>query len=395
MEIHFSDKVNSIQPGIFGALNEKKEEMLRTGRKVYNLSVGTPDFKPAPHVMRAMQEACGKPENYRYSLADLPELLEAVQYRYEKRFHVKLGTDEIMSVYGSQEAMAHIGIALCDPGDVILVPNPGYPMFEMSGIMAGARAEYYMIEEKNGYLPDLDNIPQEVLERAKYMIVSYPLNPVCVCAPDDFYERLIAFAKEHQIVVLHDNAYSDITFTDRPGRSFLSFDGAKEVGVEFYSLSKSYNLTGARISFVVGNREIVRKFRLLRSQIDYGIFYPVQYAAIAALTGPDDFIEEQRQEYAARNRALCRGLRRIGWEVPDSQGTMFVWAKIPQGYESSADFCMKLMEKTGVIVTPGSAFGSNGEGYVRMALVADEDTIHEIVRVLDESGIFRGQGKRI
>ena len=385
---HFSSLINDFKPGIFGALNEKKEELLKAGRKVYNLSVGTPDFRPAPHVMKAMQEACEKAENYKYSLADLPELLEAVQCRYEKRFGVHIETDEVMSVYGSQEAMAHIGSVFCDPGDVILVPNPGYPMFEMSGIMAGAQVEYYDIEEKNGYLPDLDSIPEEVLKRTKYMIVSYPLNPVCVCAPDEFYEKLIVFAKKHDIVILHDNAYSDITFTGRPGRSFLSFEGAKDVGVEFYSLSKSYNLTGARISFVVGNREIISRFRLLRSQIDYGIFYPVQYAAIAALTGPDDFIEEQRERYEARNRALCGGLRSIGWNVQDSQGTMFVWAKIPDGYESSVDFCMKLMEKTGVIVTPGSAFGSNGEGYVRMALVVDEQTIQEIVSVLGSSGMF-------
>ena len=386
---HFSGMINDFQQGIFGALNDKKEELVRAGRKVYNLSVGTPDFKPAPHVMRAMQDACADPENYKYSLADLPELLEAVKYRYKKRFGVDITTDEVMSVYGSQEAMAHIGLIFCDPGDVILVPNPGYPMFEMSGIMAKADVRYYTIEEKSGYVPDLDSIPEETLKKTKYMIVSYPLNPVCVCAPDEFYEKLIAFAKEHDIVILHDNAYSDITYGDKPGRSFLSYDGAMDVGVEFYSLSKSYNLTGARISFVVGNKDIISKFRLLRSQIDYGIFYPVQYAAIAALTGPDDFIEEQRQEYGRRNRALCGGLRRIGWDVPDSRGSMFVWAKIPEGYDSSADFCMKLMEKTGVIVTPGSAFGSNGEGYVRMALVVDVPTIGEIIRVLDESGIFR------
>ena len=356
---------------------------------MYNLSVGTPDFKPAPHVMKAMQDACKDPENYKYALADLPELLKAVQYRYEKRFGVRVETDEIMSVYGSQECMAHIGMVFCNPGDTILVPNPGYPMFEMSGIMAKANLEYYTIKEENGYLPDLDHIPEETLKRAKYMIVSYPLNPVCVCAPDEFYPKLIDFAKKNEIVILHDNAYSDIIYTRKQGRSFLSFEGAKEVGVEFYSLSKYYNLTGARISFVVGNREIIEKFRTLRSHIDYGIFLPIQYAAIAALTGPDDFIEEQRQQYEARNRALCGGLRKIGWNVPDSQGTMFVWAKIPEGYESSADFCIRLMERTGVIVTPGSAFGSEGEGYVRMALVVDEQMIAEIIRVLDESGIFK------
>lgn len=388
-KIQFSEMVNGFKTGIFATLNEKKEELIKEGRKVYNLSVGTPDFKPAPHVMKAMQDACKDPENYKYALADLPELLKAVQYRYEKRFGVRVETDEIMSVYGSQECMAHIGMVFCNPGDTILVPNPGYPMFEMSGIMAKANLEYYTIKEENGYLPDLDHIPEETLKRAKYMIVSYPLNPVCVCAPDEFYPKLIDFAKKNEIVILHDNAYSDIIYTRKQGRSFLSFEGAKEVGVEFYSLSKSYNLTGARISFVVGNREIIEKFRTLRSQIDYGIFLPIQYAAIAALTGPDDFIEEQRQQYEARNRALCGGLRKIGWNVPDSQGTMFVWAKIPEGYESSADFCIRLMERIGVIVTPGSAFGSEGEGYVRMALVVDEQMIAEIIRVLDESGIFK------
>ena len=388
-KIQFSEMVNGFKTGIFATLNEKKEELIKEGRKVYNLSVGTPDFKPAPHVMKAMQDACKDPENYKYALADLPELLKAVQYRYEKRFGVRVETDEIMSVYGSQECMAHIGMVFCNPGDTILVPNPGYPMFEMSGIMAKANLEYYTIKEENGYLPDLDHIPEETLKLAKYMIFSYPLNPVCVCAPDEFYPKLIDFAKKNEIVILHDNAYSDIIYTRKQGRSFLSFEGAKEVGVEFYSLSKSYNLTGARISFVVGNREIIEKFRTLRSQIDYGIFLPIQYAAIAALTGPDDFIEEQRQQYEARNRALCGGLRKIGWNVPDSQGTMFVWAKIPEGYESSADFCIRLMERTGVIVTPGSAFGSEGEGYVRMALVVDEQMIAEIIRVLDESGIFK------
>ncbi len=387
-KIRFSNLVNGFQPGIFAALNEKKEKLEAQGRRVYNLSVGTPDFPPAPHIMQAMQDACADPENYKYALADLPELTEAVRYRYRTRFGVEVASDEVMSVYGSQEGMGHIGMVLCDPGDTVLVPNPGYPLFEMSALMAGAKVETYEIREENGYLPDLEHISKDVLERTKYMIVSYPLNPVCVCAPDEFYDRLIAFARENNIIILHDNAYSDIIFTRKQGRSFLSFEGAKEVGVEFYSLSKSYNLTGARISFVVGNREIVEKFKILRSQIDYGIFLPVQRAAIAALTGPDDFIEAQREQYARRNHTLCAGLRRIGWNVPDSQGTMFVWAKIPEGYDSSLDFCMKLMERTGLIVTPGSAFGSEGEGYVRMALVADVGRIEEIIGVLEQSGIF-------
>ena len=387
-DTYFSDKVNALKTGVFATLNQKKTELIQRGRKVYNLSVGTPDFPPAPHIMKAMKDACKNPENYKYSLEDRPELLETLQFHYKRRFNVNVEKDEITSVNGSQEGMAHIGMVLCNPGDTILVPNPGYPLFETSGMMADAKIEYYPIKEENGYLPDLDAIPEEILARTKYMIVSYPLNPVCVCAPDEFYERLIIFAKEHDIIIIHDNAYSDIIYTRKQGRSFLSFDGAKEVGVEFYSLSKSFNLTGARISFVVGNKQIINKLKVFRSQIDYGVFLPVQYAAIAALTGPLDVVEEQRQEYEKRNKMLCGGLRSIGWDVPDSQGTMFVWAKIPGKYKSSVEFCLDLMEKTGVIVTPGNAFGSRGEGYVRMALVVGEETISELLSVLEESNIF-------
>lgn len=388
MEFQFSDKVNSFKPGIFAALNEKKEERMRKGLPVYNLSIGTPDFKPAPYVMKAMEEACKDPENYKYSLEELPELIEAMQNRYQTRYGVKLEADEIMSVYGSQEGMAHIGMVFCNPGDMMLVPDPGYPMFEMCGIMANANVVPYRLNSEKGFLPDLEDIPDEILKEAKFMIVSYPLNPVCVCAPDSFYKELIAFAKKYEIIILHDNAYSDIVYTGERGKSFLQFEGAKEVGVEFYSLSKSYNLTGARISFVVGNHEIIRKFKVLRSQIDYGIFLPVQKAAIAALNGPEEYVLDQQKNYEKRNRMLCGGLRELGWNVPDSQGTMFVWAPIPKGYESSFEFCMELMEKTGIIVTPGSAFGEHGEGYVRMALVANEEKIGEILKVIKESGIL-------
>lgn len=388
MNLQFSDLMNQFQPGIFALLNEKKEQLIKEGKKVFNLSIGTPDFTPAPHIIKAMEDACKDPANYKYSICELPELIAAVQYRYANRFGVKLAADEIMSVYGSQEGMSHIGLTLCNPGDTILVPNPGYPLFEMNGIMAKANIVYYDLLEENGYLPDLSALDPEIVKAAKYMIVSYPLNPVCACAPDHFYEELITFAKQHNIIIIHDNAYSDIIFTREQGRSFLSFPGAKDVGVEFYSLSKTYNLTGARISFVVGNAKIVETFKRFRSQIDYGIFLPVQYAAIAALTGPDDFVEAQRQNYLRRNRALCGGLRRIGWNIPDSDGTMFVWGPIPERYASSFDFCMELMERTGLIVTPGSAFGSNGEGYVRMALVIPEEEIEELLHVLETSGMF-------
>ena len=388
MELHFAKRMESFQPGIFNVLNDKKNELLKAGRTVYNLSVGTPDFLPDKNVMRAMQEACKDPDNYKYSLGNLPELVEAVQNWYQRRYGVALEPEEIMSVNGSQEGIAHVALPLCDPGDVVLCPNPGYPIFEMGPWLCGAEIAYYDLHEENHYLPDLDAIPDDLAKRAKMMVVSYPLNPVCVAAPRSFYEKLIAFAKKYNIIILHDNAYSDIIYDGREGISFLSIPGAKEVGVEFNSLSKTYNLTGARISFVVGNREIIQAFSKVRSQIDYGVFLPIQRAAVEALNGPQDGVKARREEYQRRRDALCGGFRSIGWNVPDSEGTMFVWAPIPEHYSDSVTFCMDLMERSGLICTPGSAFGSLGEGHVRFALVQPVEKIREIVAAVDACGIL-------
>ena len=389
MELHFAKRMESFQPGIFNVLNDKKNELLKAGRTVYNLSVGTPDFLPDENVMRAMQEACKDPDNYKYSLGNLPELVEAVQNWYQRRYGVALDPEEIMSVNGSQEGIAHVALPLCDPGDVVLCPNPGYPIFEMGPWLCGAEIAYYDLHEEDHYLPDLDAIPEDLAKRAKMMVVSYPLNPVCVAAPRSFYEKLIAFAKKYNIIILHDNAYSDIIYDGREGISFLSVPGAKEVGVEFNSLSKTYNLTGARISFVVGNRKIIQAFSKVRSQIDYGIFLPIQRAAVEALNGPQDGVKARREEYQRRRDALCGGFRSIGWNVPDSEGTMFVWAPIPEHYSDSVTFCMDLMERSGLICTPGSAFGSLGEGHVRFALVQPLEKIREIVAAVDACGILK------
>lgn len=388
MEFHFASRMDQLQPGIFNVLDEKRKEMEAAGRKVYNLSVGTPDFQPEPHVMEALVEAAKDPQNYKYALGDKPELIEAVQHWYQDCYGVTLQKDEIMSVYGSQEGLTHIGLAICDPGDVVLVPNPGYPIFEMGPWLCGAKIAYYDLLPENGYLPDLDAIDPELARAAKMMIVSYPANPACVAAPRSFYEKLIEFARKNDIIILHDNAYSKIIFDDHESLSFLSIPGAMDVGVEYNSLSKTYNLTGARISFVLGNREIVQKYRTLRSQIDYGIFLPVQMAAIAALNGPQDGVEKQSLAYQARRDALCGGFRSIGWNVPDSQGSMFVWAPIPEGYSSSVEFCFTLLEKTGVLCTPGSAFGTLGEGYVRFALVKTPEEIREIVQAVAAGGVL-------
>lgn len=389
MKITFSDKAGMFGTGIFALLNEKRLELEKEGKKIYNLSVGTPDFKTPEHIMKAVEEAAAVPGNYKYSLADMPELTEAMQGFYKRRFGVELEKNEIMSLNGSQEGMTHFAWTLCNPGDVVLAPNPGYPIFGIGPELCGAKLVTYPLYEKNHFLPDLEAIPEETARAAKLMVVSYPSNPVCTVADGEFYDRLIAFAKKYEIVILHDNAYSDIVFGGRKGGSFLQHEGAKEVGVEFYSLSKSFNYTGARMSFCLGNADIIANFKAIRSQIDYGVFYPVQYGAIAALTGPFDGVEEQCRNYEKRSRALCGGLREIGWDVKDTEGTMFVWAPLPKGYENSNEFCMELMEKSGVICTPGSSFGSLGEGYVRFALVMPEEELREAVESIRRSGIIK------
>ena len=275
---------------------------------------------------------------------------------------------------------------MCTPGAVQKVW--GYPIFSIGPQLCSAKAVGYDLLPENGYLPDLDAIPAETADQAKYILVSYPLNPVCAAADDAFYLRLIRWAKAHRVIVIHDNAYSDIIFGGRKGKSFLSYPGAKEIGVEFYSLSKSYNMTGARTSLVVGNREIIKVFRDVRSQFDYGMFLPLQYGIAAALSGPQDSVRKQCADYEERMKTLCASLREIGWNVPDSEGTMFVWAPLPDGYRDSTAFTMELMEKTGVIVTPGASFGRLGEGYVRMALVLPPDQMKAAAEAIRQSGIL-------
>ena len=388
MNIRPAKRMENFEEGIFQVLNEKKKEVEGTGRRVYNFSVGTPDFKPAQHIIDAVTKAASKPENYKYALADLPELTQSVIERFRSRYQVSLKPEEIMSVYGSQEGIAHIGLSLVDEGDIVLVPDPGYPIFAIGPALAGAELATYELKEENGYLPDLDAIGKEYGKKAKVMIVSYPLNPVCRTAPDSFYEKLIPWAKENNIIIIHDNAYSDIIFDGKVGRSILSFEGAKEVCVEFYSLSKSYNYTGARMGFLVGNETIVQNFKKLRSQIDYGTFLPVQYGAIAALTGPDDMIKAQCKEYEARRNALCDGFTKLGWKFERSQGTMFAWSKIPEGFTDDVAFVMELLDKTGVLCTPGSSFGKLGKGHVRFALVLPVEVIEEALEQVKISGIL-------
>jgi LL-diaminopimelate aminotransferase len=373
---------------IFGALNQRKLQLEQEGKTIYNLSIGTPDFRPPAHIQDALIQAAADPENWKYALRDTPELLQAVCDYYQKRFDVDIIPDMVCSCYGSQEGIGHIGLVLCDEGDTVLLPTPCYPVFIAGSLMAGAEPYYYPMVKENGFLPDLTAIPEEVAQKAKYMIVSLPSNPTGSVGNDQLYQQIIDFGRRYDIVIIHDNAYSDIIFDGYQGGSFLQYPGAKEVGVEFFSLSKSFDLTGARISFCIGRPDVIAAFRKLRSQIDFGMFLPLQKAAIAALTGPTDMVKTQCGLYEQRRDALCQGLRSIGWDVPDSHGSMFVWAPLPQGYTSSMDFCLELIEKAGVICTPGASFGPAGEGYVRLALVLPPEKLQEVIQAIDQSGIL-------
>lgn len=384
-----SQRLDRFGAEVFASLNNKLLTLKAQGKTIYNMSVGTPDFKPYDHVVEALTQAAQDPEMWKYALRDLPELKQAVCDYYERRFGVSgITPSMVQSCNGTQEGVGHLGLALLDPGDTILVPDPCYPVFEAGAKIADAKLEYYPLVAEHNYLPYVAGIDPEVADRAKYMIVSLPANPVGSVGTPEVYEEVIAFAREHDLLIVHDNAYSDIVFDGEPGGSFLQYPGALEVGVEFFSLSKSFNVTGARIGFLVGREDVVSAFAKLRGQIDFGMFFPIQKAAIACLNGPRDEVEAQRLKYQERRDALCDGLEGLGWERPNAHGSMFVWAKLPGGRTDSMAFCEELMEKAGVVVTPGASFGPSGEGHVRMALVLPPDQIAFAVEAIREAGLY-------
>ena len=384
-----SQRLDRFGAEVFASLNNKLLALKAQGKTIYNMSVGTPDFKPYGHVVDALTQAAQDPEMWKYALRDLPELKQAVCDYYERRFGVSgITPSMVQSCNGTQEGVVHLGLALLDPGDTILVPDPCYPVFEAGAKIADAKLEYYPLVAEHNYLPYVAGIDPEVADRAKYMIVSLPANPVGSVGTPEVYEKIIAFAREHDLLIVHDNAYSDIVFDGEPGGSFLQYPGALEVGVEFFSLSKSFNVTGARIGFLVGREDVVSAFAKLRGQIDFGMFFPIQKAAIACLNGPRDEVEAQRLKYQERRDALCDGLEGLGWERPNAHGSMFVWAKLPGGRTDSMAFCEELMEKAGVVVTPGASFGPSGEGHVRMALVLPPDQIALAVEAIREAGLY-------
>lgn len=388
--MQFSKRMNYFKPGIFSVLAQMKQERLTAGKSLIDLSVGTPNIPPAKHIVDALIKSAGDEQNYVYAINDTLEMQDAVSAWYRRRYGVEIDPrTEISSLLGSQDGLSHIALAIVDPGDLVLVQDPGYPIFSDGPALAGAKLYTMPQKPENGYIVNLKEIPENIAQKAKFMVVSYPNNPVTSIAPPSFYRELVAFAKKFDIIVLHDNAYSELTYDGKTCGSFLQYEGAKDIGVEFNSLSKTYGLAGARIGFAVGNEKIIGMLKLLKSNMDYGMFLPVQKAAVAALNGPQDCVDKTRSAYEKRRDVLVNGLNKIGWKMNKPAATMFVWAKIPEPFTNSEQFTKELLEKAGVLVTPGSAFGPSGEGHVRLALVQDEDTLREAVRWIDESGILK------
>lgn len=385
----FSQRMEQFGPGVFSVLARMRQERMEAGGHLIDLSIGAPNIPPAQHIVEALAAGVQDKGNYVYAINDTAELQTAVAGWYRNRYGVEIDPEtEMTSLLGSQEGLSHIALTVVDPGDLVLVQDPGYPIFSDGPALAGAQLYRMPQKRENGYLVQLDEIPEEIAARAKFMVISYPNNPVTSLAPPSFYRALVAFAKKYDIIVLHDNAYSELVFDGQTCGSFLQAEGAKDVGVEFNSLSKTYGLAGARIGFALGNREIISMLKLLKSNTDYGMFLPVQKAAVAALTGPQDCVAQTRRLYERRRDALVDGLNALGWKIDKPPATMFVWAKIPDSFTSSEVFTRELFEKAGVLVTPGAAFGPSGEGYVRLALVQDAPTLQQAVEWIAASGIL-------
>lgn len=377
MNINPSIKVGKFETGIFSELASRKQKAMKEGRDVIDLSVGSPDLPPPDFVRDTLVTYAKDPAAYGYTLKGIPEFHDAVCSFYRQRYGVELETErEVLQLMGSQDGLAHLATAMIDPGDYVLVPDPGYPIYEASVKLAGGVMYPMPLTEENHFLPQLSEIPVDILAKTKMMILSYPGNPVTALADASFFTEVVSFAKRNEILVVHDFAYSELIFDDHPQISFLSIPGAKEIGIEFNSLSKTFNMAGCRIGYAVGNPDALDILGTLKSHIDYGVFYPIQKAAEMALTSNLSLLSDQVKVYESRRDALISGLEKGGWHVPKTAATMFIWARIPAGWKSR-DFAYELIEKAGVTVVPGDAFGKQGEGYVRMALVQPEDRLIE------------------
>ena len=371
-----SRRVQKLPPYLFVEITKKIAEKRAKGEDVVSFAIGDPDIPTPPHIIDRLCQAAQDPANHRYPESEgLPELRQAIAQWYKRRFGVSLDADtEVLPLIGSKEGIAHIAFCFVDPGDTVLVTDPGYPVWTVSTMLAGGRPFYMPLSEQNNYLPVLHKIPYNILKMAKLLWINYPNNPTGAVADIDFFNMTVKFARQHDLIICHDGPYSEVAFDGYQPVSFMQADGAKEVGIEFHSLSKSYNMTGWRIGMAVGNAVIIDALKRLKSNLDSGIPQAIQYAAIEALTGPQDCIQEHNAVYQRRRDLLIEVLNNIGLRAKPPKASLYVWAKIPEGY-TSVEFANDLLEKIGVVVTPGIGYGKNGEGYVRLSLTLPDASL--------------------
>lgn len=376
-----SERLSGLGSAIFSEVAGWKQEARQSGLDIIDLGIGSPDQPPSARIKQALCEAAARDDMYGYAGTEgTLQFRRKVAEWYQVRFHVELDPEsEVISLMGSQDGLAHLALAVTNPGDLALIPDPGYPIYAAAPVLAGAIPYPVPLKAEHHFLPQLELIPQEIVRKAKYMLFNYPSNPLSAVADLDFFEKAVWFAKRHELLLVHDLAYSEMAFDGFRPPSVLQVPGAKEVAVEFNSLSKSFNMAGCRLAYMVGQAEVVQVLGELKSNIDYGVFHAVQAAGIAAMQEHIERGGNVSALYERRRDAFVEALRSYGWEIPKPKATMFIWAPIPSGW-TSRQISREMLRQTGVVVIPGDAFGKMGEGYVRIALVQEEDRLLEAAR---------------
>jgi LL-diaminopimelate aminotransferase len=385
MDFTQSDRMKKLPPYLFIEMDKKKKAAIEKGVDIISLAIGDPDLATPDFIIEALYKAAKDKANHQYPLGPgLPQFRETVAKWYDRRFGVKLDwKDEVVALIGSKEGIGHLPTGIINPGDVVLMPSPGYPVYHAGTLFAGGESYFMPLREKNGFLPDLEAIPAEVLKSAKLIWTNSPNNPTAVLAGRDFFVKVIDFAKKHSLIVANDAAYTEIYYDGKKPLSFLELPGAKEVGIEFHSLSKTFNMTGWRVGFAVGNKTLVKALADVKGNLDSGVFNPVQYAGIAALEAPDSVTENIRKIYQERRDLFAKGLKNLGWKFNVPEAAFYFWVKVPNGM-SSADWCGKVLEEAGIVVTPGNGFGKEGEGYFRMTITVDKARLEEALQRLSK-----------
>jgi len=385
MNVKWAKRIEELPPYLFAEIDQRINELKSKGVDVIDLGIGDPDIPTPANIIEALKAAADDPENHRYpSYVGMLSYREAVSHWYGKRFGVKLDPQsEALTLIGSKEGLAHAPLAFIDPGDIVLVPNPGYPVYRVATTFAGGIPYDMPLLKENNFLPDLDSIPEDVRRKARIMFLNYPNNPTTAVTDKDFFKKVVDFATKHEILVCHDAAYTEIAFDGLTPPSFLQVDGAQEIGIEFHSLSKTFNMTGWRIGFCVGNKKAIAGLGKIKTNIDSGVFQGIQYAGIEALNNYTLGIEERRKIYEERRDIFCKGLEEVGLNYYPPKATFYVWFEVPEGV-SSKDYASKILTETGIVVTPGNGFGNYGEGYIRVSItIAKERLIEAVERLKD------------